>query len=91
MRAESAFERLWNTPIPKHLTEGMSHTARLRKRRQIRQRAKGRALKWLAEQLGIATAACNLETFDAKTCARVIELCYPMDSLKVRAWSKERG
>lgn len=91
MRAESAFDRLWNVPPPRHMTEGLPHVAKLRKRRKIKQRAKRRALRWLAEQLAIQAPECRFEAFTSETCAKVIDLCQAMTLEKVRAWSKERG
>lgn len=90
-RAESAFERLWNVSPPKIMTEGMSHAARLRKRWKIKQRAKRRAVKWIAEQLGVSAPDFTFADLDGEECKRAIELCRGMDLQKVRTWSKERG
>lgn len=40
-------------------------------------KARGKAYRWLAEQLGIDPTDCHISWFDAATCRRVVEVCAP--------------
>lgn len=89
--ARAAFDRLWKLIPARNSLTGLGRAARKRNKYRMRLRAKVRAIRWLAEQLGIAAEACRIESLDASQCARAVELCSHMDAEKVRAWSKARG
>jgi hypothetical protein len=86
MTAQAAFDQLWKVIPPKHITQSLAPAARKRNQYRIRRRAKVRAERWLAEQLGVQH--WQIESMDPVTCAKVAELCGQMDAKKVRAWSK---
>lgn len=90
--AHTAFDRLWKEIASSYvLNSALGRGAKKRNEYRIRKRGRTRAYRWLAEQLGITPEDCHIGAMDAATCARVAELCGPMDAEKVRAWSKERG
>lgn len=90
--AHAAFDRLWNEIAPSYLIPiTLARSARKRNEYRIKKRGRTRAYRWLAEQLGIKADECHIGAMDVATCARVAALCEPMNSEKVRAWSKERG
>jgi hypothetical protein len=61
MAAHDAFDPFWDAYCRKH---GVS-----------KGKGRGKAYKWLAEQLGIRPADCHIGMFDVDTCRRTVEIC----------------
>lgn len=61
MEAHDAFDPFWRSEAKR---QGLS-----------RGKARRRAYKWLAEQLGIEPQLCHIGMFDVETCQRVVEVC----------------
>jgi hypothetical protein len=61
--AHAAFDQLWR--------------GKMRRDACSKGKARGIGYAWLADQLGIDTAACHIGMFDVATCQRVVEACKP--------------
>lgn len=62
IEAHHYLDNLWQRRIDKDCTKG---------------HARGKAYKWLREQMGISKDICHIGMFDVAECNRVIELCKP--------------
>ncbi len=48
------------------------------------QKSRGKAYKWLAEQMGVPQDECHIGYFTIEQCQRVVEICEPY-SMRMRA------
>jgi gamma-glutamyl:cysteine ligase YbdK (ATP-grasp superfamily) len=60
--AHEYLDNLWKRRISNEITKG---------------HARGKAYKWLAQQMGIDSKHCHIGMFDVEDCKRVVELCKP--------------
>lgn len=84
MRAHAAFDPVWKNWQAAY--PGQRGTP------NIRQAARGRAYRWLAEQLGIDFRRCHIGEFDVQACERVVAIIQEQrpTAVTVRAWWKAR-
>lgn len=60
IEAHKYLDNLWHRRIGKDCT---------------RQHARGKAYKWLAQQMGLTSKKCHIGMFDVEQCSKVVELC----------------
>lgn len=90
IRAHEAFDRLWKDADRIYEIEETG-PARQKVERRIRHVARGRAYRWLEDQLGLEASQSHMGSMGAEDCERVIEACEGVTAAEVRAWWKARG
>lgn len=92
-RAHASFDPLWKDAhlMYDDLPPGGSRAyEKMRKRaiKRIQQRARNRAYKWLAKQIGIPEKESHIGWFDLDLCEQTVHVCQGIEPEDVRAWAK---
>lgn len=75
MAAHAAFDPLWKRKASVYIKERPGASKRCMAKSY--HRARGKAYKWLAEQMGIPQEECHIGYFTIEQCKRVVEICTP--------------